>query len=429
MRGWEKGMTAETIFVGTELLLGNIVNTNAAYLAEQMAALGFPMFYQTTVGDNAERLEGCIRQALDRSDLVILSGGLGPTQDDITKETAAKVMGKELLLNEDAKEQIEAYFAKKGKTMAENNLKQAMMPKDAIMLENTNGTAPGVIMEEGGRTLVLLPGPPEELSLMFERSVVPYLQGRVSQVIYSAMVKVCGMSESDVAQQLDDLIQNSGDVTVAPYAKIGEVHLRVTAKAEDEKQAKKLVKPVIKDIKARLGDAVYTTHKEISLEQSVVDLLLANNLTVTTVESCTGGLLAGRLINVPGVSEIFKMGHITYSNKAKRKIVGVRRKTLEKYGAVSGQVVKEMVNGVLQITHADVAVSISGLAGPDGGTPEKPVGLVYIACSVCGTVTVQECRFDGSRSKIRESAVAAALILMRRCIMAYSSKVTFGENK
>lgn len=422
-------MTAETIFVGTELLLGNIVNTNAAYLAEQMAVLGFPMYYQTTVGDNAERLEGCIRQALGRSDLVILSGGLGPTQDDITKETAAKVLGRELLLNEEAKVQIEAYFAKKGKTMAENNLKQAMMPKDAIMLENTNGTAPGAILEKDGKIVVLLPGPPEELCLMFERSVAPYLQDRVSQVIYSAMVKVCGVSESEVAQQLDDLIRSTGEVTVAPYAKIGEVHLRVTAKAEDEKQAKKLVKPVIKDIKARLGDAVYTTHKEVSLEQSVVDLLLANNLTVTTVESCTGGLLAGRLINVPGVSEIFKMGHITYSNKAKRKIVGVRRKTLEKYGAVSGQVVKEMVNGVLQITRADVAVSISGLAGPDGGTPEKPVGLVYIACSVCGTVTVQECRFSGDRSKIRESAVAAALILMRRCIMAYSSKVTFGEDK
>lgn len=421
-------MTAETIFVGTELLLGNIVNTNAAYLAEQMAGLGFSMFYQTTVGDNAERLEGCIRQALDRSDIVILSGGLGPTQDDITKETAAKVMGKELSLNEEAKKQIESYFAKKGKMMAENNLKQAMMPKDAIMLENTNGTAPGVIMEKDGKCLVLLPGPPEELSLMFERSVVPYLQGKDSQVIYSTMVKVCGMGESDVAQQLDDLIRSEGEVTVAPYAKIGEVHLRVTAKAEDEKQAKKLVKPVIKDIKARLGDAVYTTHEEVSLEQSVVDLLLANNLTVTTVESCTGGLLAGRLINVPGVSEIFKMGHITYSNKAKRKIVGVKRKTLEKYGAVSGQVVREMVNGVLQLTRADVAVSVSGVAGPDGGTPEKPVGLVYIACSVCGTVTVQECHFSGTRSKIRESAVAAALILMRRCIMAYSSKVTFGEN-
>lgn len=303
-----------------------------------------------------------------------------------------------------------------------------MMPKDAIMLENTNGTAPGVIMEENGKILVLLPGPPEELSLMFERSVSPYLQSKVSQVIYSTTVKVCGVSESDVAQQLDDLIRSVGEVTVAPYAKIGEVHLRVTAKAEDEKQAKKLVKPVIKDIKARLGDAVYTTHEEVSLEQSVVDLLLANDLTVTTVESCTGGLLAGRLINVPGVSEIFKMGHITYSNKAKRKIVGVKRKTLEKYGAVSGQVVREMVNGVLQLTRADVAVSVSGVAGPDGGTPEKPVGLVYIACSVCGTVTVQECHFSGTRKKIRESAVAAALILMRRCIMAYSSKVTFGED-
>ena len=420
-------MTAETIFVGTELLLGNIVNTNAAYLAEQLAMLGFPSYYQTTVGDNTERLEGCIRQSLERSELVILSGGLGPTQDDITKETAARVMGRKLVLNETAKARIEEYFAKKGKKMAENNLKQAMMPEGALMLENRNGTAPGVIMEENGKILILLPGPPEELTLMFEQSVLPYLQSKTSQMIYSVMVKVCGMSESDVAEQLDDLINRQGDVTVAPYAKIGEVHLRVTAKAQDEKQAKKLVKPVVKDIKARLGDAVYTTHDDTTLEKSVVDLLLANHLTVTTVESCTGGLLAGRLINVPGVSEIFKMGHITYSNKAKRKIVGVKRKTLEKYGAVSEQVVKEMVNGVLQITHADVAVSISGVAGPDGGTEEKPVGLVYIACSVCGVVTVQECRFSGNRKKIRDSAVAAALILMRRCILEYCSRITFED--
>ncbi|MBP3470202.1 MAG: competence/damage-inducible protein A [Lachnospiraceae bacterium] len=420
-------MIAETIFVGTELLLGNIVNTNAAYLAEQLAMLGFPSYYQTTVGDNAERLEGCIRQALERSELVILSGGLGPTQDDITKEAAARVMGRKLVLNETAKAQIEEYFAKKGKKMAENNLKQAMMPEGALMLENRNGTAPGVIMEENGKILILLPGPPEELSLMFEQSVLPYLQSKTSQVIYSVMVKVCGMSESDVAEQLDNLINRQGDVTVAPYAKIGEVHLRVTAKAQDEKQAKKLIKPVVKDIKARLGDAVYTTHDDTTLEKSVVDLLLANHLTVTTVESCTGGLLAGRLINVPGVSEIFKMGHITYSNKAKRKIVGVKRKTLEKYGAVSEQVVKEMVNGVLQITRADVAVSISGVAGPDGGTEEKPVGLVYIACGVCGVVTVQECHFSGNRKKIRDSAVAAALILMRRCILEYCSRITFED--
>ena len=403
------------------------MNTNAAYLAEQLVMLGFPSYYQTTVGDNAERLEGCIRQALERSELVILSGGLGPTQDDITKEAAARVMGRKLVLNETAKAQIEEYFAKKGKKMAENNLKQAMMPEGALMLENRNGTAPGVIMEENGKILILLPGPPEELSLMFEQSVLPYLQSKTSQMIYSVMVKVCGMSESDVAEQLDNLINRQGDVTVAPYAKIGEVHLRVTAKAQDEKQAKKLIKPVVKDIKARLGDAVYTTHDDTTLEKSVVDLLLANHLTVTTVESCTGGLLAGRLINVPGVSEIFKMGHITYSNKAKRKIVGVKRRTLEKYGAVSEQVVKEMVKGVLQITGADVAVSISGVAGPDGGTEEKPVGLVYIACGVCGVVTVQECHFSGNRKKIRDSAVAAALILMRRCILEYCSRITFED--
>lgn len=420
-------MVAETIFVGTELLLGNIVNTNAAYLAKELAQLGFPCYYQTTVGDNAKRLEECLRCALERSDLVILSGGLGPTQDDITKETAAKVMGKKLFLNEDIKKSLEDYFSSKGKVMTDNNLKQALVPEDAIVLENTNGTAPGIWMEENGKIVILLPGPPEELSLMFENTVLPRLKEKTEQVIYSTMIKVCGMSESLVAKELDDLISMDGDVTVAPYAKIGEVHLRVTAKAVDEKEAKKLAKPVIKEIKLRLGDAVYTTKEDVSLEQAVVDLLVLNKLTVTTVESCTGGLLAGRLINVPGVSEIFKMGHITYSNKAKRKIVGVKKKTLEKYGAVSEEVVREMASGVSLLTRADVAVSISGIAGPDGGTEEKPVGLVYIACSVCGDMTVLECHFSGTRSKIRESAVTAALNLMRQCVLKYCSKVTFGK--
>ena len=435
-------MTAETLCVGTEILLGNIINTNAAYLATQYAKLGIASYYQTVVGDNAQRIRECVSQALGRSDLLVVSGGLGPTQDDITKEVVAELLGRKLNVDETSAKRIKLYFDRRGKKMSSNNIRQALIPEDARIIDNNNGLAPGVLINlsakeaaqfgksaDNAPMILLLPGPPEELTAMWETEVAGILQKYTGQVIYSAMVKICGRAESEVAELLDDLICSEGDVSVAPYAKTGEVHVRVTARAEDEKDAKKLVKPVIKEIKNRLGDSVFTTHEETSLEQSVVELLLANGLTVTTAESCTGGLIAGRLINVPGVSEIFKSGYITYSNKAKRKIIGVKRKSLEKYGAVSAQVVREMAEGVAAYTKSDVAVAVSGIAGPDGGTAEKPVGLVYIAVSVCGQVTVKDYHFSGNRAKVRESSVASALILMRQCILEYYSRLTFGDNE
>ncbi len=422
-------MTAELVFVGTEILLGNIVNTNGAYLAERLAMLGVDSYYQSVVGDNAERLMGVLKIAFERSDVVILSGGLGPTQDDITKETVASYFGKELQLDEGVKTEIAAYFEKRGRQMAENNIKQAMVPDGAKILHNANGTAPGILMEEGDKTAILLPGPPAELKAMFEEQVEPWLKARTGGMLYSAVVKVCGISESRVAEILDDMISASGAVTVAPYAKTGEVHLRVTARGEDEKAAKKLVKPVVKEIKARLGSLVYTTHEEVTLEQAVVDLLLANKLTVTTVESCTGGLIAGRLINVPGVSEVFKAGLVTYSNKAKKRIVGVKKQTLQKHGAVSEETVYEMVKGAAFFSRADVAVAVSGIAGPDGGTAEKPVGLVYIGCYVCGEVTVKEYHFSGNREKVRQNTVTEALILMRDCMLKNYAEKTFKKSE
>ena len=422
-------MTAELVFVGTEILLGNIVNTNGAYLAERLAMLGVDSYYQSVVGDNAERLMGVLKIAFERSDVVILSGGLGPTQDDITKETVASYFGKELQLDEGVKAEIAAYFEKRGRQMAENNIKQAMVPDGAKILHNANGTAPGILMEEGNKTAILLPGPPAELKAMFEEQVEPWLKARTGGMLYSAVVKVCGISESRVAEILDDMISASGAVTVAPYAKTGEVHLRVTARGEDEKAAKKLVKPVVKEIKARLGSLVYTTHEEVTLEQAVVDLLLANKLTVTTVESCTGGLIAGRLINVPGVSEVFKAGLVTYSNKAKKRIVGVKKQTLQKHGAVSEETVYEMVKGAAFFSRADVAVAVSGIAGPDGGTAEKPVGLVYIGCYVCGEVTVKEYHFSGNREKVRQNTVTEALILMRDCMLKNYAEKTFKKSE
>lgn len=419
-------MTVEIIAVGTEILLGNIVNTNAAYLAEKCAALGLSCYYQDVVGDNEERLAQTLKLALSRADIILLSGGLGPTQDDLTKEVAARVCGKELYLHEPSKEAIRQFFAERKLEITENNWKQAMVPEGCIVVDNPGGTAPGIIMAENGRHVILMPGPPGELIPMFERSIMPYLAGLASGVIYSQTVKICGLGESKAESMVEDLVEAQNNPTIATYAKTGEVHLRVTATAPDEKEAKKLVKPVVKELKGRFGNHVYTTDNDVTLEKAVVDLLMANKLTACTVESCTGGMLSARLINVPGVSEVFKSGYVTYSNKSKRRLLGIKKNNLLKHGAVSEQIAREMAKTAASLARTDVSVSTTGIAGPDGGTAEKPVGLVYIGCNVCGRITVKECRFHGSREKIRESTVAAALSLMRECILQYYSEVTFG---
>ncbi len=420
-------MTVELICVGTEILLGNIVNTNAAYLSEKCAGMGLSCYFQSVVGDNEERLTQVLSCAVSRSDIVILSGGLGPTEDDLTKEVAAKVCGKELHADDHSMERIAEYFARRDIIPTENNWKQAMVPDGAIVLDNNNGTAPGIIMENPDCRVILLPGPPNELIPMFEESVVPYLEQLTPGVICSQTVKICGVSESSVETKVKDLIDSQTNPTIATYAKTGEVHIRVTASAPDKKQAGKLIKPVVKELKSRFGYDIYTTDENVTLEKAVVDLLQANKLTVTCAESCTGGMLSSRLINVPGVSEVFKSGYVTYANKAKRKILGVKKGTLQKYGAVSAQTAEEMVKGAALFSKADVAVALTGLAGPDGGTEEKPVGLVYIACNVKGNVTVKEFHFNGNRMKIRDGATTAALMLMRNCILEYFSKVTFGK--
>lgn len=419
-------MTVEIIAVGTEILLGNIVNTNAAYLAEKCAGLGLSCYHQDVVGDNEERLSETIRLALTRADIILLSGGLGPTQDDLTKEAAAKVMGKELYLHEPSREAIRQFFAERNMEITENNWKQAMVPEGCIVVENPGGTAPGIIIAENGKHVVLMPGPPGELIPMFEKSIMPYLAGLTTGVIYSQTVKICGVGESKAESMVEDLVNAQDNPTIATYAKTGEVHLRVTATAPDEKEAKKLVKPMVKELKGRFGNHVYTTDSEVTLEKAVVDLLMANKLTACTVESCTGGMLSARLINVPGVSEVFKSGYVTYSNKSKRKLLGIKKNILMKHGAVSEQIAREMAKTAATLARTDVSVSTTGIAGPDGGTPEKPVGLVYIGCNVCGRVTVKECHFHGTREKIRESTVSAALSLLRECILQYYSEVTFG---
>lgn len=412
-------MVVELICVGTELLLGNIVNTNAAFLARECAGLGLSMYHQSVVGDNEERLYDTIQTALGRSDIIILCGGLGPTQDDLTKETVAKVFDLPLIEDEHSHERIEEYFRNSQfRIITDNNWKQAQVPEGCIVVDNANGTAPGIIVEKKGKSVILLPGPPNELIPMFRQDIVPYLKKLQPETIYSVMVKLCGVGESLVETEILDLIETQENPTIATYAKTGEVHLRVTARAADEKEAKKLIKPMVKELKKRFGSHIYAMDEEVTLEESIVELLKAQNLTLTTAESCTGGMLAARLTNVSGVSEVFKQGFVTYSNRAKRKLLDVKKNTLKTYGAVSEKTAKEMAKNGAFITGSDICVSVTGLAGPGGGTEEKPVGLVYIACAYQNEVRVKEFHFKGNRNKIRELSTVNALTLLRNCILS-----------
>lgn len=411
-------MVIELISVGTEILLGNITNTNARYLAEECAVLGLSNYYQVTVGDNEERLAAAVKTALDRSDIVLLTGGLGPTEDDLTRETVAKVLGREMKEVPEIHRQIEAYFERMGaKKPPENNWRQAMVIEGAQIVENHNGTAPGMIVDAGdNKRIILMPGPPEELKMMFEESIAPYLSGLNHQVICSKTVKICGMGESRVAEAVSDLIDAQTNPTIGTYAKGGEVHLRITASGEDYKTARKSIKPIVKELKSRFGEKVYTTRESETLEQHVIGLLKRKKMTVTAAESCTGGLFASTLINVPGASEVLGESYITYSNEAKHKILGVKNKTLRNEGAVSEKCAEEMAKGAAKAANARAAVSITGIAGPDGGTDEKPVGLVYIGCYIDGRIWVKSYHMNGDRQKIREVTVKRALDMLRRCI-------------
>lgn len=418
-------MTVELISVGTELLLGNIVNTNSNYLARKCAELGFSLYYQITVGDNEGRLCEVLRTALNRSDILLLTGGLGPTQDDLTKEAVAKVLGRELIMDEASREHIASYFRSRSidripAVITENNWKQALKIEGCMVLENQNGTAPGYIVEENGKAVILMPGPPNEMIPMFEASVLPYLRKKQSMLFVSKMIKICGIGESKAETDILDLIEAQTNPTIAPYAKNSEVHFRVTAAAKSPEEAEQLLAPVVDELYRRFGDFIYTTKEEETLEEVTVRLLKERGLTLAVAESCTGGLLTGRLVNVPGVSEILKEGFVTYSNEAKMKNLGVSPDTLRNHGAVSAQTAEEMVRGVAKAAGSSAAIATTGIAGPDGGTPEKPVGLVYIACLVKDKVTVKELRLRGNRMKIRDQSVIHALDLLRRSLLINS---------
>lgn len=406
-------MIAEILCVGTELLLGDIVNTNAQYLARRLSELGIFVYHQSVIGDNPERLKDAYKLAFSRSDLVITTGGLGPTKDDLTKEVAFEYFGKESVLHKESLKIIEGYFNKLGKPMSESNKKQAYFPEDAVILPNNNGTAPGCIIDEEGKILITLPGPPKEMKPMFEEAAVPYLLKYQDGILVSKVLRVIGVGESEAADMLSDIIDNQTNPTVAPYAKDGEVTFRITAKSHSEEEGYELIKPVEEKVRKILGDRVYG-EGETSLEEVLAEMLVKNNLTIATAESCTGGMIAAKLINYSGVSSSFLEGAVTYSNESKIRRLGVKKNTLETYGAVSSETAEEMVSGITKTSGADIAISITGIAGPSGGTEEKPVGLVYIGLSIKGEIIIKKLNLAGNRQKIRERATSIALDLLRR---------------
>lgn len=406
-------MNSEIIAVGTELLLGQIVNTNAAFISKHLASLGIDVYRQSVVGDNKERLTAAAKEAFSRADLVIFTGGLGPTSDDITRETISELFGLELELKEGLMANLKSYFEKKHAIMPKSNIKQAMVPKGAKILKNKFGTAPGLIMEKGEKIAVLLPGPPRETEPMFLHELYPYLEKKTNERIYSKVLKFFGIGESALEIEISDIINSGGEVTVAPYIGKGDVTLRLTVKEKDETRAMEKIKPIADEIIKRLSEYFYGEDDD-TLADAVCSLLKEKNMKIATVESCTGGAIGKAITSVAGASECFGYGFVTYANEAKENIVGVKRETLEKYGAVSAETAQEMASGALEKSNADIAISVTGLAGPGGGTAQKPVGLVYIGIAVNGVVAAYKNVFSGTREDIRTRAENTALNIARK---------------
>jgi len=411
--------SAEILCVGTELLLGDIVNTNAAFLSQKLAELGICVYRHTAVGDNPARLKAALERALSEVDMVITSGGLGPTYDDLTKETVAEYFGREMYMDEHSLCRIESYFKRTGRVMTDNNRKQAMMPRGAVIFDNDYGTAPSLAIvggEDNSKTVIMLPGPPGEIIPIFNEKVLPYLHERRKSVIVSKNIHIFGMGESAVESVIGDIMRSAENPTVAPYCKEGEVRLRVTAMAKDESDASDLCDRMIARIKdTPVGEYIYGVDID-SLERATVEYLRRNSLTLATAESCTGGLISKRITDVSGASEVFLGGCVTYANEAKIRLLGVKPETLSAYGAVSEETAREMAKGVREALGSDIGVSVTGIAGPSGGTPEKPVGTVYIGVSTASGESVRRLSLSAMRSReyIRIVSASNALDMVMR---------------
>ncbi len=414
-------MKAEIIAVGTELLLGNILNTNAQYLSKELALLGYDMYHQSVVGDNFERLKETVTNAVNRSDVVIITGGLGPTPDDLSKEAAAAALELELHLHKESLKQIESYFSKSGRKMSEANKKQAFFPKErCLILPNENGTAPGCILTAKNSSIVaLIPGVPYEMKMMFETKVKPVLAQKSGKTIISKSILTAGIGESLLASIIPQFLEQS-DPTVSPYCKPGMVTLRVTSSAETKEEAESKCQQTVDELTAILGQNVCGIDV-LSLENTVVDLLKSKGLHLATAESCTAGKISAAITTVSGASQVFDFGASTYSNEMKQKLLGVDSDTLQKYGAVSAETAIEMAKGIRKFAGADIGLSVTGVAGP-ACSESKPVGLVYIGLSDRNNQWVEKInvvRAENDREKVRNNAVTYALDLVRRYLLNY----------
>lgn len=406
-------MVAELISVGTEILLGEILNTDAKFLAEELSKIGIDVYHQVVVGDNANRLKEALKLAASRSDVIIASGGLGPTPDDITKEVIAEFMDEELVLHEESLKRMEDYFKRMNRVMVKSNIKQAMMPENSIVLPNNCGTAPGCIIEKNGIAVIMLPGPPSELTAMYRESVKPYLEKKTGAKLYTKTFHIFGIGESSVAEKFSEMMEKGTNPSLAPYAKTGEVHLRLAVKSESEDEANEILEKTSEELRSELGEYIYSEDGK-NLNETVVELLIKNKQTISCAESCTGGLLAKMITDIPGTSEIFNESYITYANASKERILGVSHETIEENGVVSEKVAMEMAEGVRKVSGSDIGVGITGIAGPTGGTETKPVGLVYVAVSTKDGVFAKELHLNGNRDRVRYLTCLNAFDMIRK---------------
>lgn len=416
--------SAEILCIGTEILMGDIVNTNAAYIAKELAGLGINVYHQSVVGDNPQRLREALELAFSRADIVITTGGLGPTYDDLSKETIAAFFGRELVMDQESLHRIECHFLRQNRPMTENNKKQAMMPQGCIIFPNNNGTAPGCAIEgtgeQQGKTAIMLPGPPREMKPMFEESVKPFLLKDSDTRLVSHTMHFFGIGESMLENLLRDLMEHSLNPTVAPYAKTGEVQLRVTARVQNGEDAEALLQPVMEKIKEQVGGYLYGIDVG-NLQTAAVHALKTNGLHVAVAESCTGGYVAKRLTDVSGASEVFECGVVTYSNRMKHHLLGVSQQTLDTFGAVSEETAREMAAGVRRLSGAEIGISVTGNAGPEP-SEGKEVGLVYIgvdSLEMSRVFMLQVNRRDqDARETIRYLASSHALSLILKAVDA-----------
>ena len=403
-------MNAEIVAVGTELLLGTSTNTDARDVSLALSELGINVYWHTVVGDNPARLTECLYRAKNRADLIITTGGLGPTCDDLTKQTLARAFGRELYFDEEAAETIRSWFSAQGRTFTENNLRQAWLPEGCTVLPNDCGTAPGCLFETDGVVVAMLPGPPRECNAMLRNYLVPWLRERSGETIRSHMIRMFGVGESAMEEKLRDLMDGANP-TVAPYAKLGECLVRVTAKAADADACETLMTPMVEEICRRMGDVVYGLDAG-SLEERVLELLAAKDMTFSAAESCTGGMVAQRLTAIPGASAYFRGGVTVYTEEAKTRLLGIDPKLIKKQGVVSAAVARKMAKRVRKLLKSDLGVGITGWAGPDG----DDVGLVYVALAAKGDCFVRRLQLGRSsdREKIRTLAAHNAFDMARR---------------